>query len=140
MIPDVVLLPMSQKITLMTTIITTIQNGSYSIFKMFLPSIISLLLLLIAIVFDNYFSQTWFVGWVRIVWFCVAYISVGLPVLKEAYESIRKGAVFSEFFLMGIATIGAFVIGQYAEGVAVMLFYSIGELFQMLAVKGPNQT
>ena len=111
------------------------SNGSESVFKMFLPSIISLLLLLTAIAFDNYFPQTWFVGWVRIAWFCVAYIPVGLPVLKEAFESIRKGAFFSEFFLMGIATLGAFGIGQYAEGVAVMLFYSIGELFQMLAVK-----
>ncbi|MFV5693636.1 heavy metal translocating P-type ATPase [Flavobacterium sp. LT1R49] len=111
------------------------SNGSDSVFKMFLPSILSLLLLLTAIVFDNYFHQTWFVGWVRIAWFCVAYIPVGLPVLKEAFESIRKGAIFSEFFLMCIATLGAFGIGQYAEGVAVMLFYSIGELFQMLAVK-----
>jgi Cd2+/Zn2+-exporting ATPase len=111
------------------------SNGSDSVFKMFLPSILSLLLLLLAIAFDNYFPQTWFVGWVRIAWFCVAYIPVGLPVLKEAFESIRKGAVFSEFFLMCIATLGAFGIGQYAEGVAVMLFYSIGELFQMLAVK-----
>jgi Cd2+/Zn2+-exporting ATPase len=111
------------------------SNGNDGVFKMFLPSILSLLLLLAAIAFDNYFPQTWFVGWVRIAWFCVAYIPVGLPVLKEAFESIRKGAVFSEFFLMGIATLGAFGIGQYAEGVAVMLFYSIGELFQMLAVK-----
>lgn len=111
------------------------SNGSDSVFKMFLPSIISLVLLLIAILFDNFLSQTWFVGLVRIAWFCVAYIPVGLPVLKEAFESIRKGAVFSEFFLMCIATLGAFGIGQYAEGVAVMLFYSIGELFQMLAVK-----
>ncbi|WP_035674591.1 heavy metal translocating P-type ATPase [Flavobacterium sp. 83] len=111
------------------------SNGSDSVFRMFLPSVISLLLLLLAISFDNYFHQTWFAGWVRIVWFCVAYIPVGWPVLKEALESIRKGAIFSEFFLMCIATLGAFGIGQYAEGVAVMLFYSIGELFQMLAVK-----
>ncbi|MFE3868251.1 heavy metal translocating P-type ATPase [Flavobacterium sp. LS2P90] len=111
------------------------SNGSDSVFKMFLPSILSLLLLLTAIAFDNYFPQTWFVGWVRILWFCVAYIPVGFLVLKEAFESIRKGDVFSEFFLMCIATLGAFGIGQYAEGVAVMLFYSIGELFQMLAVK-----
>ncbi|MFV8325817.1 heavy metal translocating P-type ATPase [Flavobacterium sp. ZS1P14] len=110
-------------------------KGNDSIFKMFLPAIISLLLLVTAITFDNYFPQSWFIGWVRIAWFCIAYIPVGLPVLKEAFESIRKGAVFSEFFLMGIATLGAFGIGQYAEGVAVMLFYSIGELFQMLAVK-----
>ncbi|WP_417983315.1 heavy metal translocating P-type ATPase [Flavobacterium sp. LB1P71] len=111
------------------------SNGSDSVFGLFLPSILSFLLLITAIGFDNYFPQTWFVGWVRIAWFCVAYILVGLPVLKEAFESIRKGAIFSEFFLMCIATLGAFGIGQYAEGVAVMLFYSIGELFQMLAVK-----
>jgi len=58
-----------------------------------------------------------------------------LPVLKEALESIRKGDVFSEFFLMSIATIGAFAIGEYPEGVAVMLFYSVGEVFQTLAVQ-----
>jgi Cd2+/Zn2+-exporting ATPase len=111
------------------------SNGGDGIFKMFLPSILSVLVLVLGIVFDNFFPQTWFIGWVRIAWFCVAYIPVGLPVLKEAFESMRTGAIFSEFFLMGIATLGAFGIGQYAEGVAVMLFYSIGELFQMLAVK-----
>ncbi|TRX00849.1 heavy metal translocating P-type ATPase [Flavobacterium gawalongense] len=111
------------------------SNYSQSVFGMFVPSIISLVVLLIALLFDNFFPQSWFSGWIRIVWYIVAYIPVGLPVLKEAFESIRKGDIFSEFFLMGIATIGAFGIGQYAEGVAVMLFYSIGELFQMLAVK-----
>ncbi|MFV8365802.1 heavy metal translocating P-type ATPase [Flavobacterium sp. XS1P27] len=111
------------------------SNGDESTFRMFLPSIISFIVLLIAILFDNYVPQSWFNGWIRIVWYVIAYIPVGIPVLKEAYESIRKGAVFSEFFLMGIATLGAFGIGQYAEGVAVMLFYAIGELFQMLAVK-----
>ena len=111
------------------------SNGDESTFRMFFPSIISFIVLLIAILFDNYVPQFWFNGWIRIVWYVIAYIPVGIPVLKEAYESIRKGAVFSEFFLMGIATLGAFGIGQYAEGVAVMLFYAIGELFQMLAVK-----
>jgi Cd2+/Zn2+-exporting ATPase len=111
------------------------SNGSDSFFTLFLPAVIAFCLLVVGIVIDNYFPQTWFVGWVRVAWFVVAYIPVGLPVLKEAFESIRKGELFSEFFLMGIATLGAFGIGQYAEGVAVMLFYSIGELFQMLAVK-----
>src|SRR3990167_8351973 len=55
--------------------------------------------------------------------------------MKEAFESIKKGEIFSEFLLMSIATIGAFVIGQYPEGVAVMLFYTVGEVFQTLAVK-----
>ncbi|RTY90600.1 heavy metal translocating P-type ATPase [Flavobacterium sp. GT3R68] len=103
--------------------------------QMFTPAIISFTLLLIAIVFDNYFPQTWFTGWVRIVWYIVAYIPVGFPVLKEAFESIRKGEIFSEFLLMCIATIGAFSIGQFPEGVAVMLFYAIGEIFQTLAVQ-----
>lgn len=105
-----------------------------SLFKMFLPSIISFILLLIGIGLDNYFPQDWFTGYVRIGWYVIAYIPVGLPVLKEAYESIVKGDVFSEFFLMCIATIGAFAIGEYPEGVAVMLFYTIGETFQGMAV------
>lgn len=109
-------------------------GGNQSIFKMFLPAVISLVLLLSGIAMDNWFPQTWFTDWVRIVWYVVAYIPVGLPVLKEAVESIGKGEIFSEFFLMGIATIGAFTIGEYPEGVAVMLFYAVGEVFQTLAV------
>ncbi|MCA0366368.1 MAG: cadmium-translocating P-type ATPase [Bacteroidetes bacterium] len=111
------------------------SGGNESTFKMFLPAIISLALLLIAIALDNYFPQSWFTGWVRIIWYGVAYLPVGFPVLKEAIESIGKGEIFSEFLLMSIATIGAFAIGEYPEGVAVMLFYSVGEVFQGLAVK-----
>jgi Zn2+/Cd2+-exporting ATPase len=111
------------------------STANDSTFKMFLPSIISLVLLLIAIGLDNYFPQTWFTGWVRITWYAIAYLPVGFPVLKEAIESIGKGEIFSEFLLMSIATIGAFAIGEYPEGVAVMLFYAVGEVFQTLAVK-----
>lgn len=103
-------------------------------FQMFLPAIISLVLLLIGIALDNYIKPEWFKDWVRIVWYGVAYLPVGLPVLKEAFESIKQGDVFSEFFLMSIATIGAFIIGEFPEGVAVMLFYAVGEVFQTLAV------
>ncbi|PIF43375.1 Cd2+/Zn2+-exporting ATPase [Chryseobacterium sp. 52] len=110
------------------------DTGDKTAFQMFLPAIVSLVLLLIGIALDNYIKTEWFTGWVRLVWYLAAYIPVGLPVLKEAYESIIKGDVFSEFFLMGIATVGAFVIGQYPEGVAVMLFYSVGEVFQGMAV------
>lgn len=105
-----------------------------SMLQLFLPAIISFVLLLIGITFDNFIENNWFNGWVRLVWYLIAYIPVGIPVLKEAYESIVKGDVFSEFFLMGIATIGAFAIGEYPEGVAVMLFYSVGEVFQAMAV------
>lgn len=111
------------------------SSGDQTVFQMFLPAIISLVLLLAAIALDNYIKADWFAGWVRVVWYVVAYAPVGLHVLKEAYESISKGQVFSEFFLMGIATIGAFAIGEYPEGVAVMLFYAVGEVFQTLAVK-----
>ena len=72
---------------------------------------------------------------IRIAWYVVAYIPVGFPVIKEAFESIRKGEIFSEFLLMAIATIGAFSIGEFPEVVAVMLFYAVGEVFQTLAVK-----
>jgi Cd2+/Zn2+-exporting ATPase len=111
------------------------SHGDGSYFQMFFPSVISFCLLLIGIVLDNYFPQTWFTGWIRIGWYSVAYIPVGFPVLKETFESIKKGQFFSEFSLMVIATLGAFAIGQFPEGVAVMLFYGIGENFQGLAVK-----
>ncbi len=108
--------------------------GDQTRMQMFLPVIISFVLLIIAIGLDHYFPQSWFTGYVRIAWYIIAYIPAGYPVLKEAFESIRNGEFFSEFLLMGIATVGAFAIGEYPEGVAVMLFYSIGELFQTLAV------
>ncbi|MCI3937966.1 cadmium-translocating P-type ATPase [Chryseobacterium aahli] len=110
------------------------DTGDQSTFQMFLPAIISFSLLLIGIALDYYIKPDWFSGWIRLVWYLIAYVPVGLPVLKEAYESITKGDVFSEFFLMGIATVGAFAIGEYPEGVAVMLFYSVGEVFQAMAV------
>lgn len=110
------------------------DTGDQSVFQMFLPAMASFSLLLIGIALDHYIKPDWFAGWIRLVWYLVAYIPVGLPVLKEASESITKGDVFSEFFLMGIATVGAFAIGEYPEGVAVMLFYSVGEVFQAMAV------
>ncbi|WP_409416931.1 heavy metal translocating P-type ATPase [Flavobacterium sp. PS2] len=110
------------------------SGGDQTVFQMFAPAIISFALLIIAIVFDNYLPQNWFTGWIRIVWYVIAYLPVGFPVVKEALESARKGSFFSEFLLMSIATIGAFAIGEYPEGVAVMLFYAIGETFQTLAV------
>ncbi len=111
------------------------ESSNQTTLQMFLPSIISLCLLLAAIALDNYIKPSWFTGWVRIVWYAVAYIPVGFPVIKEAFQSISKGEIFSEFLLMTIATVGAFAIGEYPEGVAVMLFYAVGEVFQTLAVK-----
>jgi len=111
------------------------SNEEKSTFQMFLPAIISFVLLMVAIGFDNYFPQSWFTGWVRIIWYVVAYAPVGFPVIKEAFVAIKKGEIFSEFLLMSIATIGAFAIAEFPEGVAVMLFYAVGEVFQTLAVQ-----
>lgn len=102
--------------------------------RLFLPAIISFILLLTGIALDNWIPQDWFGKWLRIAWYIAAYIPVGLPVIKEALESILKKDIFSEFLLMSIATIGAFAIGEYPEGVAVMLFYAVGEAFQTIAV------
>ncbi|WP_299176191.1 HAD-IC family P-type ATPase, partial [uncultured Chryseobacterium sp.] len=110
------------------------EVGEKSVWQMFLPAIISFVLLLIGIVLDHYIQTDWFSGEIRLIWYLISYIPVGFPVLKEAFQSIIHGDVFSEFFLMGIATVGAFTIGEYPEGVAVMLFYSVGEVFQSMAV------
>jgi len=106
-----------------------------SAWKEYLPAIISFIVLMSGIVFDNFVKPEFFKNYVRLIWYIVAYIPVGIPVIKDAVNSIAKGAFFSEFFLMSIATIGAFFIGEYSEGVAVMLFYAVGELFQSAAVK-----
>lgn len=79
-------------------------------------------------VFDNLPS------WSELSWFLIAYLPVAIPVMKEAWECLCRKDVFNEFTLMFIATIGAFYIGEYPEGVAVMLFYSLGELLQGKAV------
>ncbi|NGZ74548.1 heavy metal translocating P-type ATPase [Saccharibacillus alkalitolerans] len=66
--------------------------------------------------------------------FLTAYLIVGGDVLLQAVRNLFRGQVFDEYFLMSVATVGAFAVGQYPEGVAVMLFYQVGELFQSLAV------
>lgn len=110
------------------------KNKRFSLKKEYLPAISSLILLLAGMIADDYAHLVFFKGTIRIIWYVIAYLPVGLPLLKKAVRSIAKGNVFTEFFLMSVATIGAFAIGQYPEGVAVMLFYSIGELFQSAAV------
>lgn len=104
--------------------------------KPWLPAIASFTLLMLGIAMDNWIKPTpsWFSGWARLAWYIVAYVPVGLPVVIKGIKTAIKGDVFTEFFLMSVATIGAFYIGQYPEGVAVMLFYAVGELFQDAAV------
>ncbi len=107
-------------------------------YKIYLPAFISFIMLITGIVLDN-LELPFFKGGVRLGWYLVAYFPVGFPVLKQGWESILKGDFFTEFFLMGIATIGAFALGHYHEGVAVMLFYTLGELFQHSAVHKSKQ-
>ncbi|WP_394678870.1 heavy metal translocating P-type ATPase [uncultured Sphingobacterium sp.] len=102
--------------------------------QLFLPALISFILLIAAIAMDNWIAQAWFKDWVRSGWYIVSYLPVGYPVIRDALKSIAKGEIFSEFLLMSIATIGAFAIKEYPEAVAVMLFYAVGEVFQTLAV------
>ncbi|MCK7591521.1 cadmium-translocating P-type ATPase [Subsaxibacter sp. CAU 1640] len=109
------------------------HGGSPSSFKTYIPAMISFVMLLLGIAFDT-MELSFFKDPVRLIWYSIAYLPVGFPVLKEGWESITKGDVFTEFFLMSIATMGAFAIGEYPEGVAVMLFYAVGELFQNAAV------
>ena len=71
----------------------------------------------------------------RAMWYAVAFLPVGLPVLREAVGCLWKQEYFNEFMLMSVAALGAFYIGEYPEGVAVMLFYSVGEKFQDAAVE-----
>lgn len=102
--------------------------------RAYLPAIISFAVLAGGIAMDQLAPQYWQQSWWRLVWYLAAYLPVGWPVLLGALDAIGKGDVFSEFFLMSLATIGAFFIGEYPEGVAVMLFYAVGELFQSAAV------
>ncbi len=100
----------------------------------YLPAIFSFVMLIVGITVDYFEVFPHFSGWIRILWYVIAYIPVGFPVIKEGWKSIKSGDFFTEFLLMSIATIGAFIIGEYPEGVAVMLFYAVGELFQSAAV------
>ena len=104
-------------------------------FRTYLPAIFSFVMLIAGIAADFFDAFPFFKGWVRIIWYVVAYIPVGFPVIIEGWKSIKNGDFFTEFLLMSIATLGAFAIGEYPEGVAVMLFYAVGELFQSAAVK-----
>jgi len=95
--------------------------------------IVSTLLFLLALLTESFLASP-FSFWLAILLFLASYLLTGGEVILRAVRNIRGGNVFDENFLMSIATIGAFVIGEYPEGVAVMLFYQVGELFQSYAV------
>lgn len=100
----------------------------------FLKPTVSLLMLGGGIAMDA-LGTGWFSGdVVRLAWYVVAFLPVGLGVMREAWECATEKEVFSEFMLMSVASVGAFIIGEYPEAVAVMLFYCIGETLQDMAV------
>ena len=105
-----------------------------SIFQEYWKAGLSFILLISGIIINALGSSFFHKEYVALIWYMVAYLPVGFPVMKEAWESMKEKDYFSEFTLMIVATIGAFYIGEYPEGVAVMLFYTIGELFQDRAV------
>lgn len=105
-----------------------------SIFQEYWKAGLSFILLISGIIMNALGSSFFHKEYVALIWYMVAYLPVGFPVMKEAWESMKEKDYFSEFTLMIVATIGAFYIGEYPEGVAVMLFYTIGELFQGKAV------
>lgn len=102
--------------------------------------IISAILFTIGLVYQNLLGGKLFENnYIQLGWYILAYLPVAIPVLKSAWEMILQKDFFNEFSLMSIATIGAFVIKEYPEGVAVMLFYAIGENLQDRAVDKARQ-
>ena len=99
--------------------------------KTLIRIIISFVLLLIFVAVDRYISAP---DWLLLILFFIPYLIVGYDVLKTAFINIIHGQVFDEKFLMMVATAGAFIVGDYPEATAVMLFYQVGELFQSIAV------
>ncbi len=89
--------------------------------------IIAALVFIVALLINN-------IEWLQIAMFVISYIIAGGDIVKRAVTNILRGKVFDENFLMSVATIGAFLIGEYPEGIAVMLFYQVGGLFQSYAV------
>ena len=96
--------------------------------------ILSFLLLVGGVILRYLQLPFWMIPGVEVLWFLLAFLPVGFPVMVEVWKSIRQKDIFNEFSLMLLATIGAFCIGEYPEGVAVMIFYSVGERVQHRAV------
>ena len=99
--------------------------------KILVRIIIAAVLLAACIAVEHIFDLPW---WANLCMFLVPYGVIGYDILKKSAKGIIRGQIFDENFLMAIATIGAFALGEYPEAAAVMLFYQIGELFQSVAV------
>ncbi len=111
----------------------TIPKESFTFNKEYLIPGIGFIFLVLGIGLD-YFDAFFFKEPIPLIWYGIIYLAVGGPIVLKALKLITKGDIYNEFVLMSVATIGAFIIGSYAEGIAVMLFYVVGELFQEAAV------
>lgn len=109
-------------------------NDKMKILKDLWPSLTSFTFLVFGLLADHVFKLEFFKGNIRFIWYLMAYLPVAVPVIKESYQGLLSRSFFTEFTLMFLATLGAFALGEYPEAVAVMLFYAIGELFQMAAI------
>lgn len=110
------------------------SNDKMRILKHLWPSLTSFTFLVLGLLADHVFKLEFFKGSIRFIWYLMAYLPVAVPVIKESYQGFLSRSFFTEFTLMFLATLGALALGEYPEAVAVMLFYAIGELFQMAAI------
>jgi Cd2+/Zn2+-exporting ATPase len=107
--------------------------------RMIFP-IVSLVMLIIGYVTSDKGCAWFTTRYCSLVWYLIAYMLVAFPVIREGWEEMCHGEIFSEYTLMFIATVGAFLIGEYPEAVSVMLFYFVGEMFQDHAVDKANKS
>ena len=110
---------------------TTKQKKSLN--KILIAAISFIVVLALKLIFPFYEK------WISFL-YLIPYFIVGLEVLEDAWNGIKNGEVFDENFLMSVATIGAIILGEFQEGVAVMFFYQVGELFQSYAVGKSRQS
>lgn len=113
--------------------LSMVSAKSESVWKTYMP-ITTTVVIFLGGVFLDYIKPDFFSGNIRLIWYIIAYLPVALPAFKYALTAIAQKDFFNEFTLMIVATLGAFLIGDYPEAVTVMLFYTIGELFQNSAV------
>lgn len=113
--------------------LSELESSSFRLVD-FKKPLISVAFLIVASLISSQLSSE-YTQWIVLPLLAVSYLLVGVDVLKKAFHLLTKGDFFNEFMLMSIATLGAFYIGEYIEGVFVMLFYSTGEIIQGNAVK-----
>jgi len=110
-----------------------VKNTKEQFRETYLIPIVSLVFLLIGLGLES-LEIAFFVSPLPLIWFAAIYVLIGGKIVIKAAKLVLKGDIYNEFVLMSVATMGAFFIGSYAEGIAVMLFYVVGEIFQEAAV------